>query len=354
MYQDCVCVSGYITMKRMSFIITLATCSVITAALPQTNFPSEDRIVNTPPRRPPAASVGILLREESRPGISNQRRPQDAIRPQEVDTFPTSSQRPFPVSSDFHPSTSPPTGNFSRNPGSPLFPETDRPPLPDLGHDLRPVRRESSCGVFPSPGECQAAFPRYYYNETTSQCDCYLFGGCDEGVGSYRTLEECHRKCLPNVRHEGPNCKFVYIDNFSPVTPPATPPTTESTRPPNASTHPPQRHPADVTARPLSDRQQPGRPGGNPLNAQGASGFESDIVPPRPQSATPISDNNIPARRPIFPQRIPLFGTLVPLPGGIPLGVPQGGMFVAMSSSSFSQSRFPDESDERERVFVQK
>ncbi|XP_066947258.1 uncharacterized protein [Macrobrachium rosenbergii] len=330
-------------MKKMYFIITLTTCSVIAAALPQTNFPSsaqsDVRIVNTPPRPPSAANIGILIREESRPGLSNQRRPQGGLRPQEVDGFPTSSQRPSPVGSDFLPSTFPPTGNFTRNPGSAHFPETERPPL-DLGHDSRPLQRESSCGVFPSPGECQAAFPRYYYNKTTSQCDCYLFGGCDEDIGSYRTLEQCHQKCLPEVRHEGPNCKFVFIDNFSPVTPSTVRPTTES-RPPAVN----------VTVRPVNDRQQPGRPV-IPSNAQGASIFGTGgVIPPRPQTATPISDNNIPARRPV-PQRIPLGPTpfaLVSLPGGIPLGVPQGGMFVAMSSSS--HSRFPDESDERERVF---
>ncbi|KAK7073927.1 hypothetical protein SK128_024758 [Halocaridina rubra] len=80
-------------------------------------------------------------------------------------------------------------------------------------------KRQRSCGLIPSPGDCLAAFPRYYFNESSNQCDCYLFGGCDEGEGSYRSIEECHQKCLPEKKEEGQSCKFVYISHFNPTTP---------------------------------------------------------------------------------------------------------------------------------------
>ncbi|XP_071543852.1 uncharacterized protein [Panulirus ornatus] len=83
------------------------------------------------------------------------------------------------------------------------------------GSRVVPEGRHPSCEIMPSPGECRAAFPRYYFNTKTSQCDCFLYGGCGkEGlVSSYRTLRECHEKCLPRNMVEGPQCKEVFRDD---------------------------------------------------------------------------------------------------------------------------------------------
>ncbi|XP_063598131.1 papilin-like isoform X2 [Penaeus indicus] len=85
-----------------------------------------------------------------------------------------------------------------------------------------PARRHPLCGVVPDPGECRAAFPRYYFNVKTNQCDCFLYGGCgDEGLeSSYMTLQECQTTCFPANTSEGPNCKEVFQDDeiiFEPV-----------------------------------------------------------------------------------------------------------------------------------------
>nr|XP_027208008.1 POU domain, class 6, transcription factor 2-like [Penaeus vannamei] len=79
----------------------------------------------------------------------------------------------------------------------------------------RPAGRHFLCGVIPDPGECRAAFPRYYFNTQTNQCDCFLYGGCgDEGLeSSYSTLNECRATCLPAIQFEGPNCKKVFQDD---------------------------------------------------------------------------------------------------------------------------------------------
>ncbi|XP_042872691.1 papilin-like isoform X2 [Penaeus japonicus] len=81
--------------------------------------------------------------------------------------------------------------------------------------DARPARRHPLCGVMPNPGECRAAFPRYYFNTRTNQCDCFLYGGCgDEGLdSSYMTLHECTATCFPANTLEGPNCKEVFQDD---------------------------------------------------------------------------------------------------------------------------------------------
>ncbi|XP_045612879.1 uncharacterized protein [Procambarus clarkii] len=75
-------------------------------------------------------------------------------------------------------------------------------------------RRHHLCGVKPTPGECRGAFPRFYYNPETDQCDCFVYGGCgQEGLeSSYKTLEDCHRTCLPSSLQEGPTCNTVFAD----------------------------------------------------------------------------------------------------------------------------------------------
>ncbi|KAK7073928.1 hypothetical protein SK128_024759 [Halocaridina rubra] len=91
--------------------------------------------------------------------------------------------------------------------------------------------QQSNMSPFPSTNG-RTLFSWYYYNASMNVCDCYIFGGCDEAEGSYRNLEECHDKCNPSIKEEGPSCKFVYIENFHPVQPghgrPASPPSTES------------------------------------------------------------------------------------------------------------------------------
>ncbi|MAP02831.1 MAG: hypothetical protein CMF85_03365 [Candidatus Marinimicrobia bacterium] len=46
----------------------------------------------------------------------------------------------------------------------------------------------------PDPGLCQAAFPRFYFNQETQKCAQFLWGGCG-GTVPFETLEECKDAC---------------------------------------------------------------------------------------------------------------------------------------------------------------
>ncbi|XP_047501703.1 papilin-like isoform X2 [Penaeus chinensis] len=102
-----------------------------------------------------------------------------------------------------------PQQNFSNQQAGTQHPQSAQQFAPE------PARRHPLCGVIPDPGECRAAFPRYYFNAKTNQCDCFLYGGCgDEGLeSSYMTLNECQATCSPANTFEGPNCKKVFQDD---------------------------------------------------------------------------------------------------------------------------------------------
>lgn len=97
--------------------------------------------------------------------------------------------------------------------------DTSRRPVPSRQRGFaahrnrgRPSRRHPMCGVLPTSGDCRAAFPRYYYNNKTDQCDCFLYGGCGHlGLKySYQTLNECQTTCMPANLEEGPVCKVLF------------------------------------------------------------------------------------------------------------------------------------------------
>jgi len=51
-----------------------------------------------------------------------------------------------------------------------------------------------SCYLEPDPGNCEAAIPRYYFDQDEEKCKEFIWGGCD-GVGPFITLEECQNSC---------------------------------------------------------------------------------------------------------------------------------------------------------------
>lgn len=46
------------------------------------------------------------------------------------------------------------------------------------------------CALEPDAGNCLAAFPRYYFNNSTKKCEEFTWGGCG-GVVPFETKEEC-------------------------------------------------------------------------------------------------------------------------------------------------------------------
>lgn len=57
-------------------------------------------------------------------------------------------------------------------------------------HDEKPVLVYDRCELHPDAGSCEAAIPKYYFDQITKKCNEFLWGGCD-GVVPFDTLEEC-------------------------------------------------------------------------------------------------------------------------------------------------------------------
>ena len=53
------------------------------------------------------------------------------------------------------------------------------------------------CNSIPDPGICFAAIEIYYFDQNTSQCEEYIWGGCD-GLVPFWTLENCQNSCENN------------------------------------------------------------------------------------------------------------------------------------------------------------
>ncbi|XP_068200902.1 uncharacterized protein [Palaemon carinicauda] len=113
-----------------------------------------------------------------------------------------------------------PTGSFmpssAQAPAGSFIPSGLPQNIP-VNHQQRPTgqisRRHPLCGVTPPTGDCRAAFPRYYYNPHTDQCDCFLYGGCGAGLQySFSNLQACIETCLPGNTEEGPVCDEVFSD----------------------------------------------------------------------------------------------------------------------------------------------
>jgi len=54
-----------------------------------------------------------------------------------------------------------------------------------------------SCYFTPNIGPCDAAFPKYYYNQEENECLEFTWGGC-EGLVPFETLEDCKSSCESN------------------------------------------------------------------------------------------------------------------------------------------------------------
>jgi len=53
------------------------------------------------------------------------------------------------------------------------------------------------CGLPPVVGDCDAAFPRYFYNRTSQRCERFIWGGCGGNSNRFETVEECRAVCQP-------------------------------------------------------------------------------------------------------------------------------------------------------------
>ena len=56
------------------------------------------------------------------------------------------------------------------------------------------------CTLVKDPGPCRAAFPRFYYNTETGQCEQFSYGGCMGNGNNFKSLQECQKICM---------CKYI-------------------------------------------------------------------------------------------------------------------------------------------------
>jgi hypothetical protein len=52
-------------------------------------------------------------------------------------------------------------------------------------------KEKQECTLEPETGSCNAAFIRYYFNNSTKKCETFIWGGCNDGVVPFETKEEC-------------------------------------------------------------------------------------------------------------------------------------------------------------------
>ena len=51
-------------------------------------------------------------------------------------------------------------------------------------------------------GDCKAAFPKYYFNSTSGQCESFTYGGCGGNGNNFNTKEECEQQCQGTSQYE--------------------------------------------------------------------------------------------------------------------------------------------------------
>ena len=60
-----------------------------------------------------------------------------------------------------------------------------------------------NCELEPDPGECDAAFEIFYFDQNTLSCESAWWGGCN-GIVPFWTLEACQE-----------SCESIFIDELS-------------------------------------------------------------------------------------------------------------------------------------------
>ncbi|HWA73553.1 MAG TPA: BPTI/Kunitz domain-containing protein [Polyangiaceae bacterium] len=51
------------------------------------------------------------------------------------------------------------------------------------------------CDLPQAAGNCDAYFPKYWYNKNTGQCESFIYGGCGGNENRFDTLEACRSAC---------------------------------------------------------------------------------------------------------------------------------------------------------------
>ena len=63
------------------------------------------------------------------------------------------------------------------------------------------VQCMDTCALPAVTGPCDGAFPRYFHNATSEQCERFIFGGCGGNENNFETLKECESQCEQGELH---------------------------------------------------------------------------------------------------------------------------------------------------------
>jgi hypothetical protein len=55
------------------------------------------------------------------------------------------------------------------------------------------------CGLPMEVGDCEGAFPRWWFNAAVGKCEVFSYGGCNGNANNFETAEACAAACAPGV-----------------------------------------------------------------------------------------------------------------------------------------------------------
>ena len=71
--------------------------------------------------------------------------------------------------------------------------------------------KQSVCTMPQDPGMCFGAFPMFYYNSKTNECESFTYGGCQGNGNRFESKEECAKACV-NSAVTPPATTLPYVD----------------------------------------------------------------------------------------------------------------------------------------------
>ena len=65
-------------------------------------------------------------------------------------------------------------------------------------------KEETDCTSKPVTGPCNAAIPRFYFDEYDNKCRMFTWGGCGGNKNNYKSKDVCYETCV------GPRKLWLY------------------------------------------------------------------------------------------------------------------------------------------------
>ncbi len=57
------------------------------------------------------------------------------------------------------------------------------------------ITTDPRCSQIPDTGPCRAMFTKYFFNQNSSKCESFTWGGC-QGVVPFQSLQDCKNSCI--------------------------------------------------------------------------------------------------------------------------------------------------------------